>query len=355
MLSCPLYTPLGLPNFSVSRPLKAWLSGFLSARVGDWIYLVALNWTIMLRTESAWLLALINAYRLAPTLFLSVPSGMLADRFDRRRLLQALYVSVSVLTLAVGWALVTDQPFWLLAVLVVARACIMTMDPPIRNAFMADLAEGEDFSRAVAWNASTMNLGRTVGPLLAGVLLARFEPSLSFLIATLAVAAVPWTLSRLPATGRKDRKKKVKAPLSEAVSYLRRDPQAGYLLLLAVPAMLFGFPYVSMLPLITKDLLGLGSEGFGTLLAISALGSFAATTWLGSQPKRLCHGRFLVASLLGFSGGLTLLVVAPHYTVAAGIAFPGRFYCPVLPHQWTDVCCSQKFPVTCRAAWSVWL
>lgn len=287
---------------------------------------MALNWTVLLKTESAWLLALVNAYRLAPALFLSVPAGMLADRFDRRNLLRFLYLAVCLLTVGVGWALLTDQAFWLVALLVVARACLMTMDPPIRNAFMADLVQGQSFSRAVAWNASTMNLGRTVGPLLAGVLLAQAPPAWSFALAALAIAAVPVVLVK---TGpieagppvRKSGKKRPKAPISEAVRYLRDDAQARYLMLLAVPAMLFGFPYVSMLPLITKDLLGLGSEGFGTLLAVSALGSLAATTWLGSRPDSLCHGRFLVASLFAFSGSLVLLVIAPHYLVAAALLF----------------------------------
>lgn len=306
-----------MPNYSVSRNLKIWFSGFLSARVGDWVYLVALNWAVLTLTESAWFLALINACRLAPTLLFSVPSGLLADRLDRRSFLAGLYIGVAALTLLIGVSLLYQLPFWLCALLVVLRACLMAMEPPARNAMVSDLESGLQFSRAVAWNASTMNLGRVIGPAVAGVLVAYLNPLLPFVLATLLVAAYPCLLFLVDYSPRTERKKRAKAPLAEAVAYLKEEPQTRRLLLLAVAPMLFGFPYIAMLPMITKELLGLGADGFGGLLAISAAGALLASSWLGAQPQRYCSGRSMVAGLFAFSASLVWLTIAPSALAAA--------------------------------------
>ena len=161
-----------MPNFSVKNALFRFNAGFLSARIGEWLFTVALNWAIFVETQSPLLLAAINACRLLPNLFLSVPAGIMADRLDRRVLNFGTSVVNAGLIALIGFALFVKTPFWGVALLVLVRAVVTAAEGPWRNALLCHIFAGERLKSAVAQNASVMNLGRIIGPVMGGVLLA---------------------------------------------------------------------------------------------------------------------------------------------------------------------------------------
>ena len=325
------YDYVTLTYFLTNRNLKRWFVGLLSARIGDWIYTVALNWTVLCLTESTFYLALINFCRLAPTLMLTVPAGFLADRFDRRRLLASIYSGVAVLSLLVGLTLLYSSPFWVCAFAVVAHACLMAAERPVRNALLSEL-EPNNLSQAVAKNACVMNLGLILGTICGGFLVARLPLMACFGLVALGAAIYALCLGSM-----KMAPSVTKAPstqdgshLSEAWEFLKSQPQVFYLMALGVAPMMFGFPYIGMLPLFTRELMGLGAEGFGSLLSVSAVGALTATHVLSSNPGRFCRGPVMAAGLFFFSGGLMLLTIAPGAFSAAvllfGIGFASQWY-----------------------------
>lgn len=281
------YTPLGLPNFSAKNALLRFNAGFLSARIGEWLFTIALNWVIFVQTESPLLLAVINACRLLPNLIFSVPAGMLADRYDRRALNVLNTVLNAVLTVGVGFVLYFGLPFWVCALFVTARAVLTAMECPIRNAYMCGIFSGDRLKVAVAQNASIMNLGRIIGPILGGGLISTAGSLSTFLLAGLLTLLFAVSLRTLP---KEDLSPPAKTKTSQSSKASFRQILADYpdlrkLLLLSVPVMFFGFPFTGMLPIITESLLGLGSEEFGTLLAISAAGALVASWWLSRNPS----------------------------------------------------------------------
>ena len=281
----PEYTPLGLPNFSVKNALFRFNAGFLAARIGEWLFTVALNWAVFVETESPLLLAVINACRLLPNLFLSVPAGVMADRLDRRRLNLWNSVANAALIALIGLALYAGLPFWSVALLVLVRAVVTAAEGPWRNALLCHIFTGERLKSAVAQNASVMNLGRIIGPVLGGVMLASVGSLSTFLAAALVSVAYTVALQTMPGEdlgiGKKLKKSHVKVSFRETFAEF---PELKRLLLLAVPVMFFGFPFTAMLPMITEDMLGLGSQAFGTLLAVSAAGALAASSGLSLKP-----------------------------------------------------------------------
>lgn len=283
----PEYTPLGLPNFSLKCALARFNLGFLSARIGEWLFTVAVNWVIFVETQSPLLLGVINACRLLPNLFFSVPAGELADRRDRRTLNLHNTLWNTLLTIAVGVSLCLKLPFWLSALLVTARAITTATEASYRNAYMCGIFEGDRLKQAVAQNASLMNLGRIIGPIMGGALLSRSGALVTFLWAGLFTVVHAVFLQTLP----KDESQITGKPRPVDCSRpsfrqtLRDNPDLGRLLLISVPVMFFGFPFTGMLPLITESMLGLGSEAFGTLLAISAAGALVASSRLAFSPE----------------------------------------------------------------------
>lgn len=297
--------------------------GLLSARVGDWIYTVALNWTVLCLTESTWYLALINVCRLAPTLILTVPAGFLADRWDRRNLLVTIYSLVSILSVAVGFTLLFEMPFWVCALTVVAHACLMAMERPVRNALLSELEGPANLSKAVANNAQVMNLGLILGTSVGGFLVARLPLMACFGTVAVGTATYAFCLAGLRLSTQRPAPVKT-APdsdVKEAVDYLRSNPRAAYLMALGVAPMMFGFPYIGMLPLFTRELMGLGAESFGYLLSVSAVGALVATNILSANPRKFCRGEMMAAGLFLFSGALLLLTVASNVVTAAVLLF----------------------------------
>jgi MFS transporter, DHA1 family, staphyloferrin A biosynthesis exporter len=294
-----------------SPPFRFYMGGSLIASVGEWMDMVALNWAVLQLTNSPLHLALINACRLVPIFVLSFPAGMLADRYNRRKLLILIQLGVTLLTFALGALLLQGAGFWLFAAVVTLRSILMAMDPPVRNSMIPNLVQPEGLTSAIAWNTTMLNLSRIVGPAVAGAMLVAMPANgifwisgWGFLVEVLCLSFIRMQTGTGTARQR-PRPKKVKGDLREALLYIRRHPNAQSLLLLAVVPMVFGFPYTSMMPLFAKELLGLGPDGFGALLSVSAIGALVGSLFLSVAANRLGAGKWLISSLIVF--GLCLL------------------------------------------------
>lgn len=298
-------------------PFRLLLSGLFAARIGDWLDLVALNWAVLQLTDSPVHLGLINACRLLPVFLVSVPAGILADRFDRRRLLVGIQGSVSLLTLSLGVLIAGAANFWLLAVVVASRALLSAMDPPIRQALIPSLVAPASLPGAIALQASAMNLARILGPVASGLLSAACGVLTVFVVAA-ACQCFSWlTVWRLRVEpGPVRPKTSLAADLGEAVAFVRAQPVVQSLLLLAMAPMVFGFPYTTMMPLLARERMGLAAEGYGLLLALTAVGALIGSSRLALVGGGRHAGKWLVGSILAFGGSLLALVTATNLWLA---------------------------------------
>ena len=310
-----------------SRSYVIFMAGSILSWVGDWMDLAALNWAALEMTGSALGLASINACRLIPVFALSLPSGLLADRFDRRRLLIVLTAITMASTFLVAALVAARVPFWAFAAAVAARSAITAMVPPVRNALLPNLVPLASMPSAVAGQAALMNLSRIAGPAIAGVLLATMPledvfwvNALSFLgviASLLLIRVVPGTPA---ATGRRR-----PGAAREAFGFIRSSPAMQSLLILAIVPMVFGFPYTALLPLFARERLGLGPEGFGLLLSVTGLGALIGSTWLTIRGPVTREGVRLVLSVLGFGLALLGFTAARSFEVAAVALFAAGF------------------------------
>lgn len=290
----------------MSQTLHRFNAGFLSARIGEWMYVVALNWIVLEQTQSAWLLAVINACRLLPSLLLSVPAGTLADRKDPRRLSYVNNLANAAVMVMVGLALHFGLPMAAVAALVLLQAVLTAVEAPFRNTYMNSLFEGVRLKQAIAQSASLMNLGRIIGPALAGCLLAYLGGLPTFLLGALFTAIFSAVIRTLTEGSAVPPRKAPKGPPIALGKVLRENAEIRSIMLLAVPMMFFGFPYTAMLSVLTDTMLGLGAEELGFLTAVSAAGALAASSWLGLKPEHATWGATLRYALL-FALSLCLL------------------------------------------------
>ena len=314
-----------MPNKFDKRALLTFNAGFLSSRIGEWLYTLALNWLVLLGTSSPLLLAVINACRLLPALVLSVPAGKLADRSERKRVNTIVAVLNALVVALTGLVFYFQLPFTLCAVLVVARAAITAAEAPMRNALLCGVLSGDRLKSVVAQNASIMNVGRILGPLLAGFSLAHFGGVATFLIATVFCAGYAVALACLDACPVAPARPRCRRERVSIRKDLAAQPELSRLFIFALPIMFFGFSHTAMLPLFADLVLKAGAEELGYLMSISALGALLASSFLSTSPDKV-HWQSLRRDSLLFGSTLTLFAFSGSFWAAALALFAVGFF-----------------------------
>lgn len=294
-----------------SANYRKFLSGSFLTRTADWMDMAVLNWAIYELTNSPFMLALLNASRLLPVFAFSLPAGMLADRFDRKKLLMVNYIALLLSTLIIAFFLQIELPvFWLL-IGVAVRSCLMTIEIAVRNVFLSDLVPKAMLASAISFQTTVINLARMIGPALAGLLLVHYSAwNLMYVVSsgTLFVLASLLLIQTSDNKNRELKEMKLKPQMKETWQYIREQPKILSILLIAIAPMIFGFPYTTMLPLFSKDLLQMGPDGFGLLMSVSSFGAIVATLLLSvGQPRR--PGSLLITSALTFGLALCCFIL----------------------------------------------
>jgi MFS family permease len=277
------------------------------SNIGSWMQIVAQGWLVLSLTDSPFYLGLVGLVRAVPTILLSLIGGVLADRFDRRRILivtQSVAMISSVLLAAL--VILDIVTVWHILTISFISSIFFAADNPTRQALVPDLVGKERLTSAIGLNSAAWNGAAVIGPSIAGVLIAVVGVSGAFLVnaaSYLAVMGAVVTMPELPRYGVT--KRSVAGQLADGVRYISEHRAIwGILLLIAIPS-LGARPYIQMMPVFARDILGLGATGYGVLMAASGIGALfgaLAVTSLGNSTRR-------GLILLGVTAGLGVTLV----------------------------------------------
>ena len=313
------------------RNYRLFFTGQLVSVIGTWMQNIALAWLVVELTRSPLAVGLLAFCRFIPFTVLGLFAGVVADRFDNRRLVivtQATSMAFSALLAVL--VLTGPPPLWLIYVLAVLSSTALVFDAPGRHALTFQLVGREELSNAVSLNASLFNASRVVGPALAGVLIAAFGVGVCFAINAVSFLAVLASLllmrpAELVPLVREGLPPTLMRGIREGLSYVRHTPQARLVLAIVTVVSTLGFNFHVILPLLASETLETGPRVFGILSAF--FGGGALTGALLSAALGRASWKVLVAGTGGFS--LSLLALAPVTTVwpAAVLLFAtGAFF-----------------------------
>ncbi|MBW3114589.1 MFS transporter [Bacillus sp. MCCB 382] len=306
-----------------SPPFRRFLYGSFFVRCSDWMDLTILNWIVYEWTHSPLSLGILNACRLIPVFLFSMYAGGVADKYNRRQSLLVIYSGMLVSTLFIAFIIGEQASFILLLSAITVRSVLMSFEVPIRNAWLADLVPGSMLGSAITLQTTSINVARMVGPAFAGVLLGYFAASNIMLWVSAGTLLVIFTLLTVPGDheNTEQGKKRESKSIKDTIQYIIGQPGILAVLLVAIAPMIFGFPYTTMLPIFSKELMNLGSAGFGFLLSISSLGAITATGLLAFR-QPVMGGRWLIVSTLAFGTSLVLFTTfSGFYLASAGLMF----------------------------------
>ena len=180
-------------------PLTRLLVGEFVSSIGDWLYLMAILILVYQVTEDPVILGLVGAARVIPYVFLSVPAGIVADRFDRRLILLSTDVARGILMLVIAAVVFVDGSIWLVIALTIVATCFSSFFGPAIGAYLPTLVEDEEQLGPAnsAWSALDY-LAFMVGPAVAGILIAAGGLVIAFLLNAASFAVIAVVLWRLP-------------------------------------------------------------------------------------------------------------------------------------------------------------
>jgi MYXO-CTERM domain-containing protein len=317
--------PTGLRALA-SRDFRVYYAGTLVAQVCMWMQTVTQSWLVLELTNSPFLLGLIATLQFGPILLFSVFAGILADRLTKRNVLILTQAVQSTLALLLGLLVWSGHArYWSVAAMAVMWGIMSALDQPTRQSFIIELVGRRHLASAVGMNSASFNAARIVGPAVAGVLIARVGLFAAFLLNWLAFLVSIGALTRVPARPPIPRtgSTPVLEEIAEGIAYAVRTPAVWFMLGLQVIVSFCVFNFSVYVPLLAK-VLGLGSEGFGFLMASLGVGAVTAGLSLGAIVSRDPPPELIAAALgLACTALLGLALVRTFWPAACLLATVG--------------------------------
>jgi len=284
---------------------------------------IARGWLAHRLTGTATGLGLVTLAYGAVSIVFTPIGGVMADRWDKRRVTIVAVAAMSALSLALFVATATGVlTYWMLLVASGTEAIIFAFIVPSRMALTVELVGPSLVHNAVALSQISMNLNRIVGPFVAGVLMAAAwsGPAGVFAVGAAACAVATVLLLRVPhGVGLPRPMSERRPPLAElrsGLQYVRANPPLGRLLATSLVVTMFGFSYATFLPAVAEELFGRDADGYATMAATVAVGGLAAALLIAGRLGARHGWRIQVLSGIGFGVGVIGLGLAPGFGVA---------------------------------------
>jgi MFS family permease len=310
---------LWLPPALAKPRFRLYTAGHLVSVIGGWIQQVALAWLVYRLTQSTFLLGLTGFLLNIFYLLLGPAAGIVADRRPRLPTLIVIDVILAILSvgLAVMGVLGVDNVNAYLAVAALIGVA-NAFEMPVRQTLIKDIVEDRNLiPSALGMSAMIFNVGRMIGPSIAGLLLIQVSEAWCFVLNSVSYAAIIGALvaMRLPRASAPAATGAQPAGLRANLSVLLSFPAVRYLLPTVVAIGLFATPYVPLMPSIVTHFFDGQSSTLGLLMSAAGLGAFAAATYLSLQP--------------GYGRQIRMVSVAPLAVGAVLLGFAWSRYLPL--------------------------
>ncbi len=301
------------------RNYRLYAAGGLVSNAGTWMGRVAQDWLVLteLTDRSASALGIATGLQFTPFLLLAPWTGMIADRFPKRRILLTTQSTLTVTALLLGVLTATGAvQLWQVYALALLQGLAQAVDNPARQAFVSEMVGGQHVANAVALNSASFNAGRLIGPAVAGLLIAAYGTGVamlanagSFLLLLAALLAMR-AGELMPAPLARGR-----GQIREGFAYVRGRADIRRVMVLVFVLGTFGMNFQITTALMATREFGMGPTEFGLLGSVMAIGSLSAA--LLSARRAQPRLRVLLVALGGFTVATAAAALAPTYALFA--------------------------------------
>jgi MFS family permease len=300
--------------------------------------------------QAAWT-GTVAALTYVPTVLLGPIGGALADRFDRRRFLVGVVLFQTLLAATLGVLAATDTlSLAAVAVIVLLAGCAFAVYMPTFAAITPDLVPAEDLLGAMSL-AAQYNLGRVVGPALAGLVIAAGGLAWAFGVNALSFGAVLVALGLIsipPLRRTEAARPRLLANIADGARAARADVGIRTALLLLLATTFLVSPFIGLVPAVAIKVFDAGASGTSALVTSQGVGAVLSALAATPLAARLGRRRLLVTALLAVGPVAALYGLAPRFGLAVvAIGLLGFVYLAVL--SGTSTVCQSRAPRELRA------
>ena len=293
----------------VHRNFRLFWTGQTVSLIGTWMQQVGLGWLALELTDSAFHVGVVSAAGTFPVLLLSLYGGVVADRRSKLRIVIVCQALLLLEAAALWWFTWTGRIdfSWLLA-LSLFGGVVAAFEIPARQALTVELVSRDDLVDAIALNSGGFNLARIIGPSIAALVLAKLGLAWCFGINALSYFAVLASLGaiRLPAWTPRESLVTPFEQLKQGLDYIRKSRAVSGLMGVIAIYSIFGFQYLTMMPVVARDLLGTGASGYGLLFTFVGIGALTGALSLAAIGSRFRRGKLFRSTAYAFAA-LTIL------------------------------------------------
>ena len=301
-------------------PFRRYIVGSAISDTGTWMQVMAQGWVLSTLTDRAVVLGMVNLAAGLPTLALTMIGGSAADRYDKRMILIVAQVVQICLAVTLGLLVLFGYvQIWHIILLAAVLGVVIAFEMPALSALVPELVRKDQIASAVALDRSVFHGSRLLGPSVAGLLVGWWGAATAFFANALTFVALIISMLTIPPrkAGTAEEEEQRRSGLMEGFRYVRKDRTILSLIALIAMTTVFVYPVVSvMLPLYVRNLLGLGPERMGFLMAVSGTGSLVGSLGLLSVApgKRI---RVIMGAVCVVACSLFVMSRTSNFSIAA--------------------------------------
>ena len=310
------------------RNFQLFFGGQMISLIGTWMDNVAEAWLVYRLTGSSLLLGTVAFAGQFPVFLFAPVGGMVADRWDRRKIVIATQTISMVLALTLAFLTLTKRvTVGEIILLAALMGAVNAFDIPTRQAFIVEMVGREDMMNAIAINSSMFNGARIIGPAIAGILVASIgEGSCFFANGVSFIAVIAGLLMmRVPAWQRDPGLAPPFEHIAEGFRFVRETAPIRALLLLLGLVSLVAMPYSVLMPIFAARVLHGNARTLGTLMGATGVGALGAALVLASRRGLRGLGRWVAFACGGFGVCLILFSLSRWYILSVILLVPAGF------------------------------
>lgn len=309
-----------------NRNVRLFLTGHSISVIGTWMQRVAQDWLVLEITDDAVAVGVAAALQFLPTLVFGLWGGVLVDRWDKRRIIIGTQTLSMVLAATLAAVVLADVASLLIVdALALALGFVTVLDNPARQAFVAEVAGPDDNINAQGLASTVHNVGRLVGPAIAGAVIGAFGSGPAFALNAVSFVPVIWGLVLIDAAPARPRSAvAARRQVREGLRYVFGHPELRACMILVSVVALFGQNFRAVLPILARDTFHGGAEVYGWLTSALGVGAVAGALAVASTSRVTSWRLVLAASAFGVVNAAVALApwlwVAMLAMVGVGVA-----------------------------------
>jgi MFS family permease len=306
-----------------------WL-GQVTTSLGQWMDQTSRSWLIYHLTNSPMQLGIVSAARGLPMLLFGIVAGVVADRYGRKAQLIIAQVTNAILNVVLATLILTGRiEVWHVYVTAFLAGTVQAFQQPARQALISDLVGEKHLLNAIALNSGALNLSRSVGPAICGILIEAWGVDVSYYVqAAFYAFATVWTMQiKIPESSvsagnyNNARDRSFFDSAKDGFAYIASHRLILALMILGLAPVLLGMPYTSLMPIFAIDVLHGDAGTQGLLLATVGFGALTGALTIASLGRKQGNGKLMIMGAAGFGLSLVLFSRSPVLQIAMVFTF----------------------------------